>query len=426
MIGTGIFTSLGFQVMDLNTGFTLLVLWLIGGITALTGAMCYAELGSMMPRSGGEYHFLTRIYHPSLGFVSGWISFIVGFAAPTAAAAMALSAYCTAALDIEYSLFFLDIKTIIAIVVILALTVLHARSKKAGAGFQNIMTSLKILVLLIFIIIGWRSTAQSSIEFAPNADSLNELLSPHFAIALFFVSFAYSGWNAAAYISSEISNPSKNIPLSLIFGTLLVTLMYLGITWVFLKLIPIEMMYGKIEIGFLYGQRIFGADAGSLMGLLFAFLLFSTVSSLIITGPRVTQVMGTDYPRLRWFSHTSRNDTPARAIYIQAIIAIIYLLSSTFEQMITYIGFSLNLMTMLTVLGMMIQRRRNRDVVVSSYRVKPYPLLPILFLLVSIWIMIYGLIYRPVESIGGLLTALMGYLVWTILRGDSVRHSEES
>ena len=416
MIGTGIFTSLGFQVLELRTGFALLFLWLLGGITSLIGAMAYAELGTAMPRSGGEYHFLSRIYHPALGFISGWISFIVGFAAPAAAAATALSAYLMAAIGISPGEGLLNAGQITSILVILLLSMLHARFKRAGASFQNIMTSLKILVLLLFIFAGILSNTDQSLDFSPNAASLKEIISPAFAIAIFFVSFAYSGWNAAAYIIGEMDRPGRNIPISLILGTLLVTGLYIGITFVFLKVIPLGTMVGKIEIGFLFGKELLGVDAGRIMGGLFSLLLFSTISSLIITGPRVTQVMGEDYPGIRWFSHTSVFDTPARAIYIQAGIAIVYLITSTFEQMITYIGFTLNLMTLLAVLGMMLNRRNLPSDNASVYRIRPYPLLPIIFLLINTWIMIYGLVYRPAESFAGIITAVLGFLAWLWLK----------
>jgi APA family basic amino acid/polyamine antiporter len=416
MIGTGIFTSLGFQVSELRTGFALLFLWLLGGISSLIGAMAYAELGTALPRSGGEYHFLSRIYHPALGFVSGWVSFIVGFAAPTAAAATALSAYLTAAIGLSQSAGSREVNLAISIAVILLLTMLHARYKEAGASFQNIMTSLKILVLLVFILVGILSGTDQSLDFSPHPTALKEIISPAFAIAIFFVSFAYSGWNAAAYIIGEMERPGRNIPLSLILGTLMVTVLYIGITYVFLKIIPMESMIGKIEIGYLFGQKVLGVNAGRVMGLLFSLMLFSTVSSLIITGPRVTQVMGEDYPGIRWFSHTSAHDTPARAIYIQAGIAIVYVITSTFEQMITYIGFTLNLMTLLTVLGMMLHRGRNRSSKDLIYRIRPYPLLPLIFLMINTWIMIYGMIYRPFESFAGIITAALGLLVWLWLK----------
>jgi APA family basic amino acid/polyamine antiporter len=216
-----------------------------------------------------------------------------------------------------------------------------------------------------------------------------------------------------------MEKPGRNIPISLILGTLLVTCLYIGITYVFLKVIPLGTMAGKIEIGFLFGQELLGVNAGRVMGLLFSLLLFSTVSSLVITGPRVTQVMGEDYPGISWFSHTSVFDTPARAIYIQAGIAIFYLLTSTFEQMITYIGFTLNLMTLLTVLGMMLYRSSHPSRNASVYRVRPYPLLPIIFLLINTWIMIYGLVYRPVESSAGIITAALGLLAWFWLKHKS-------
>jgi APA family basic amino acid/polyamine antiporter len=270
--------------------------------------------------------------------------------------------------------------------------------------------------LILFILAGILSDTNQRLDFSPHPASLKEIISPAFAIAIFFVSFAYSGWNAAAYIIGEMKKPGRIIPVSLILGTLLVTCLYMGITFVFLKVIPLGTMAGKIEIGFLFGQELLGVNAGRILGGLFCLLLFSTVSSLVITGPRVTQVMGEDYPGIRWFSHTSAFDTPARAIYIQAGIAIVYLITSTFEQMITYIGFTLNLMTLLTVLGMMLHRRHLPSGNASVYRVRPYPLLPVIFLLINTWIMIYGLVFRPFESISGITTAVLGLLVWFWLK----------
>jgi APA family basic amino acid/polyamine antiporter len=426
MIGTGIFTSLGFQVMELGTGFSLLMLWLIGGITALIGAMVYAELGSIMPRSGGEYHFLGKLYHPALGFVSGWVSFSVGFAAPVAAASMALTAYFAASVDLPARLIFTDPEKLIAVAVILLLSWLHARHKKAGAGFQSLFTAFKVTILILFILLAWIIPERTNLEFGPGKESLKEMVSAPFAIALFFVSFAYSGWNAAAYIAGEIRHPVKNIPISLVWGTLIVMTLYMGITWAFLKIIPLEDMQGKIEIGFIYGQKILGLRAGNIMGIIFSLLLLSSVSSLIITGPRVTQVMGEDYPGIRWFSKISRFDTPARAIYVQAALAIVYIISSTFEQMITYIGFTLNLMTLLTVLGLMLLRKRQKGKYVHHYRIRAYPWLPLIFLFVSSWIMVYGIVYRPVESLAGLMTAGAGVVIWFILRSGPVQPAEES
>ena len=415
MVGTGIFTSLGFQVISLKSGFALLLLWLLGGISALTGALAYSELGTSMPRSGGEYHFLSKIYHPALGFIAGWVSFIIGFAAPTAAAAIALGAYFTAALNLNLTFLTFGLDKIIALSVIIFLTALHASDKTAGAWFQNIFTFLKVIALLVLIVLGLFSGINQTLDFSVTRDSLLEITSPAFAVSLFFVSYSYSGWNAAAYIAGEIKNPGKNIPRSLLTGTLIVTVLYVFTTYVFLRVIPIQEMTGKIEIGYIFGNQIFGNHTSTIMGLIFSLLLLSTVSSMIITGPRVTHVMGEDYAILKWFSGKSKKDIPVRAIIIQAALSMGYILTSTFEQVITLIGFTLNLFTLLTVIGMMLNRRKLPDSA-FIYRVKLYPVIPIIFILINAWIIIYGLIYRPVESLAGIGISLAGLIFYLIDR----------
>ncbi|MBL7111483.1 MAG: amino acid permease [Bacteroidales bacterium] len=413
MIGTGIFTSLGFQVIDIKSGFALLLLWLIGGISALIGALAYAELGTAMPRSGGEYHFLSKIYHPVLGFMAGWISFIIGFAAPTAAAAIALGAYLTAALGIDATFLSLGLDRIIALGVVCLLVALHSGNKIAGAYFQNVFTAIKVIAFLILIIIGLTADLHQPVNFSVSREALREIISPAFAISLFFVSYSYSGWNAAAYIAGEIDKPGKNLPRSLIIGTLIVTILYVFTTYIFLKVIPINTMAGKIEIGYLFGNQLFPVQTSTIMGIIFSLLLLSTVSSMIITGPRVTQVMGEDYRILRWFSKLTGRDIPVRAILIQGIISVVYILTSTFEQVITLIGFTLNLFTLLAVTGLIINRRRNPGLS-PPFKMKLYPVLPFIFILINLWILVYGLIYRPVESSAGILIAAAGGLFYLL------------
>jgi len=415
MIGTGIFTSLGFQVISLKSGFALILLWLLGGISALTGALAYSELGTAMPRSGGEYHFLSRIYHPALGFIAGWVSFIIGFAAPTAAASIALGAYFNAALNLNITILNFGLDKIIAIGIIILISILHSSDKAAGAIFQNIFTALKVITLIVLIILGLLSGINQTLDFSITRESLREIGSPAFAISLFFVSYSYSGWNAAAYIAGEIKNPDKNIPRSLLIGTVIVTLLYVFTTYVFLKVIPIREMTGRIEIGYIFGNQIFGEHTSTIMGLIFSLLLLSTVSSMIITGPRVTHVMGEDYGILKWFAKRSVKEIPIRAIAIQAVISIIYILTSTFEQVITIIGFTLNVFTLLAVIGMIINRRNHPS---SSYvyRIKLYPLVPVIFILINAWIIIYGLIYRPGESLAGIGISLAGLIFYFIDR----------
>jgi APA family basic amino acid/polyamine antiporter len=420
MIGTGIFTSLGFQVMALHSGMSLLSLWLLGGISSLIGALAYAELATTLPRSGGEYNFLSVIYHPSLGFLAGWISFIVGFAAPTAAASIALGAYLKSALALPAMLYGIRIEKYIAVCVLLLITLLHSTSKKTGAHFQSLFTSLKILILLLLIILGLSTGVNQQLDFSFNRQALKEIISPAFAVSFFFVSFSYSGWNSAAYIAGEIRNPGKNIPLSLVTGTLIVTSLYVLITYCFLRIIPVSEMSGKIEIGYLFGNQVFSTNAAKIMGFIFSLLLLSTVSALTLTGPRVTQVMGEDYKAINWFRKLSAREIPVRAILVQSALACIYILTSTFEQVITYIGFTLNLFTLLAVAGLFILRKKYRDAA-PAYRMKLFPVLPVIFVLINVWILVYGLIYKPFESFAGILTAATGLIFYYAFRNPSDR-----
>ena len=204
MIGTGVFTSLGFQLLGIQSFFVLMMLWLIGGLTALCGALTYAELGANLPRSGGEYNFLSRLYHPSAGFISGWVSATVGFAAPVALAAMTFGAYLSAVfpnLSPRWS----------AVALVLVLTLLHCRSRQTSSAVQQLFTGLKVLLVILFcaVIFIWGGTPQP-VSFAPQSGDSTLLFSGAFAVALIYVNYAYTGWNAATYVTSELDNPQRN------------------------------------------------------------------------------------------------------------------------------------------------------------------------------------------------------------------------
>ena len=238
MVGTGVFTSLGFQLLDIQSGFALLLLWILGGLTALCGAISYAELGATLPRSGGEYNFLSQIYHPAAGFVSGWISMSVGFAAPTALAAMTFSAYFTSSLFGEVPNF---VEQVIAVSLLLLLSAVHSSNHRNSGRTQTIFTTLKVVVILLFILASLVVVeAPQPISFLPKNGDFQIVTSGAFAVALIYVSFAYSGWNAATYLSSEIENPQRALPLVLISGTSIVTLLYLGLNFVFLYTTPMD------------------------------------------------------------------------------------------------------------------------------------------------------------------------------------------
>ena len=415
MVGTGVFTSLGFQVAGLQSGFTIMLLWVTGGIVAFTGALCYGELGSMFPQSGGEYNYLSKIYHPALGFAAGWVSVTVGFAAPVAAAAMALGAYAHGAFEFINPLY-------LAAFVVIIISLIHANSLKAGSQFQNYTTSFKVLAVLIIIVFGLLSTPSGDISFSYRTDVMNEIFSASFATSFFFVSLAYSGWNAAGYIASDMEQPQRNLPKSLLYGTVLVTLLYVAINFVFLYVTPLIEMSNEngpvVEIAGVAAKHIFGLAGGKIMNTIIAFLLVSTISAMIIAGPRVTQSMGNDHQIFKLFSKTTSKGVPAIAIATQCIISLFFVLSASFSQVVIYISFTLNLFTFLAVAGIIIMRIKHPELD-RPYKTWGYPVVPILFLLITGWLMYFGFLSNMKESVFGLLTAASGVIIYFIFRRNS-------
>jgi len=408
MVGTGVFTSLGFQVLGIQSGFALLMLWLVGGLIALCGAVCYGELAAAMPRSGGEYHYLSQIYHPALGFLSGWVSATVGFAAPTALAALALGEYAKSVWPALQP-------TWLSVGVVLALTLVHGLSTRLGSRLQIVITAVKVAVLIFFIGAGLVVGEGQALSFAPDAAGWQAMLSPAFAVSLVYVSYAYSGWNAAVYVTGEIHNPQRNLSRILLAGTFLVLLLYVGLNYVFLRSTPIEGLKGQVEVGFVAATSLFGPAIGRLMGAVIAVLLVSTISSMIFAGPRIVQTMGEDLPALRFLAPKSQAGIPIRALALQTVITLLFILKPSFKEVLVYAGFILNLFTFLTVLGVFVLRFTQPELP-RPYRAWGYPLTPLLFLGLSGWTLAFILRDKPKESLYGLLTLGLGLLAYLVAR----------
>jgi APA family basic amino acid/polyamine antiporter len=404
MIGTGVFTSLGFQVLGTHSVFALLLLWVIGGVVALCGALAYGELAAAMPRSGGEYHYLSKIFHPSIGFLSGWVSVTVGFAAPVALAAMALGNYSS-------KVFHGLNPVLIACSVVAALTLIHSTDLKLGSRFQNVFTFLKVILIIIFIICGFTLGNGQPISLMPDAGSWTDILNPAFAVSLVYVSYAYSGWNASAYMAGEIENPQRNLPRSLFRGTLVVMVLYLLLNFIFLYMVPTSELAGQLEVGYIAAGKIFGETGGKIMGAVIALLLVSSVSSMILAGPRVAQAMGEDIPLLSVFAVKTQKGIPVYAILLQSMITIALVLTSSFEAVLTYVGFTLSLFTFLTVFGLFVLRLRNPQLP-RPYRTWGYPVTPVIFLALTGWTMIFVFRDKPVESLYGLGTVATGLAIY--------------
>jgi APA family basic amino acid/polyamine antiporter len=408
MIGTGVFTSTGFMVQDLGSPAAILISWLIGGVLALCGALSFAELAVLMPRNGGEYNLLTRIYHPAVGFVAGWISFIVGFGASIASSALAFGTYLQALFPVN--------PQVAAILLIIAVSLIHAFKTEAGASFQDWFTLLKIFLIIVFIAGGL--FAGNHIEISSSKPVTDVILSPVFAIGLIYVSFAYSGWESSAYIAGEIRNPAKLLPLSLIGGTLIVTLLYLGLNLTFLLNVPQSELSGVVEVGQVTAKYIFGENGALIMSGIIAFGLISSVGSMSMAGPRIYQTMGEDYRRLAFLSKKSKYGAPANAIFFQSVVAILMLLTASFDTLLKYIGFTLSLVAGLAVLGVIVLRFKLPDAP-RLYKTWGYPFTPVLFILLSLWMIIFSIYEDPKVCLTGFGTIASGLIVYFIVKEKS-------
>ncbi len=407
MIGTGVFTSLGFQLMDVHNIVAVLLVWVAGGIIALCGSLVYSELGAAMPRSGGEYNYLSRIYHPWVGFLSGWVSITIGFAAPAALACMAIGKYLIVVLHFTSP-------QSVAIIVLIFLTILHTYDVRAGGRFQTVFTSFNIILILVFIICGIFVTPKPENFSVPMHEfSWKYIISPGFAISLFWVSYAYSGWNASAYIAGEIRNPQKLIPKSLFLSTFVVTILYVLLNFIFLLTSPVSDLKGKVEVGNISAVHIFGQTGGNIMSILISVLLISTVSSYIFVGPRVSQVMGEDIKILKFLSRKTSRGAPITAVVVQSAISLFLIITMTFESILLCVSFVLTLFTFSTVLGVFMHRIKFKDAD-RPYKTWGYPLIPVLFLGSSAWALWFLITTRPKESVLGFLILLVGSVLYLI------------
>lgn len=407
MIGTGVFTSLGFQLLSIDNFFLVMLLWLIGGVIALCGSLVYGELGAVMPRSGGEYHFLGTVYSPLLGFLAGWISLVVGFAAPVALACLAFSEYITPLIP------WVQPKTA-AVIVLSALTLVHLFSLSVSGWVQNALTALKIIAIITFIVIGFTMTGgiPESVSASASAFLWKDLFSSGFAVCIIWVYYAYSGWNAAAYIVDDIDRPQVNLPRALFFSTLFVTALYLLLNAMFLLSTPAESMKGEVEVGLIVANHLFGSS-GNIWGWFIAFFLLSSCSSMIFVGPRVSCRMGEDHPILKFLSFGKRKGIPTVAIVFQYLLSLFMILTGSFKTITEYSGILLSLCSLLTVIGLFIHRKRHPDME-RPFRTPLYPATPILFcipILASVFFLMWQSIWNLVVSGGILLAGILVYLI---------------
>src|SRR4051794_36632203 len=444
MVGVGVFTSLGFQVKDIPSGFSILLLWVVGGLVALCGVFSYSELGAMFPRSSGEYNFLSRGFHHSFGFVAGWVSATVGFAAPVALAATAFGEYARSVLPGWPPM-------ALAISVVWLVSLVQLSGVRHSSTFQLISTILKVVLILAFLLAGILIGTPQPVSFVPALADFSHVTSAPFAIGLVFVMYSFSGWNAATYIIGEMRTPQKDLPRALLAGTLIVLVLYVALNAVFLHTTPIDRLSGQIDVASVAGSYIFGDTGGGgvgaviCIGVLFSLTavmwvrprrvvrvggrivsamicigLVSSISAMMWIGPRVMMTMGEDIPALRVFARKSRGGAPAYAILFQLAVANLLLFTRSFEAVLEFIQFALLFCSFFSVLAV-IKLRVTQPDAARPYRAWGYPFTPLAFLSVTAFMMYHLATERPLQSALSALIMISGLLIYAIFhkRGDS-------
>ena len=401
MVGTGVFTSLGFQVVGTQTGFALLALWFVGGLLSLMGALCYAELGAMLPRSGGEYVYLARAWSPALGFTGGFVSMTAGFAAPIAIAAMAFGRYAAAVAPVPPVAATLGVIAVVAMV--------HWVHVHGARLFQVATSTVTIGVIVGFVVIGLTVGPVEPLSFAPSAAAWREIVAAPFAISLIYVVYAYHGWNAVGYVAGEIREPQRVIPRAVVGAVLLVGALYLLLHLVFLRTTPLAALAGTVEVAALSATRVLGPAGGRVMSGMIAAVLVATVSGFLLAGSRVTQAVTAETRRLAWVGVRGVDGVPRRALTVQVGLALLLIATSTFEAVVAYAGVVLNRMNLLAVLGVMRLRRTAPDLP-RPFRVPLYPFVPLAFAAISVWMIGFTVSQRPLvlaSAVGTLVTGII-------------------
>ncbi len=401
MIGTGVFTSVGFQLSAVQNTWSILLLWFIGGLLALFGAFAYAELGTHFTSSGGDYVFLSRVFHPMLGFLTAWAGLTVGFSAPVALAAIAFTKYI--------SPFGLHRQSWIATVIILLITILHSFTIRHSSRFQNISTLVKILFLIALIVTGTLIAVNVNNALDYSDAWTHEISSPGFAVSMVFVAYSYTGWNAAAYITEEIKDPAKNLPRALIQSTVFVAVLYILFNWVLLRHATVDMLAGKEDVSFIAFKNLLGEQGGKWVSFFIALQLIATISSYLWVGPRVTMAMAKEHALWKPLSVVNRHGLPVRALWLHAAISIALSLTGSFEKVLLYAGFVLQLMSSLTVAASLFISNKNAGGFTTPF--KPIP--QIVFLVFNAWVLVYTLIDKTAESLSGLLILVVGAVIYS-------------
>lgn len=411
-IGTGVFTTSGLLLADLGSPLAVMVVWALGGLLATCGALAYGELTAALPENGGEYALLSRIYHPAVGFVSGWLSLVVGFSAPMAAAAIAFGEYVEPwAPGVDPRVW--------AVMLIVSLSAVHALGVRGGARLQDAITGLDLVLVALVAGVGLALGDPPSAVSRAGGPSIATLArGGGLAVGLVWVSFSYSGWNAAAYVAGEVRDPGRALPRALLGGTAVVTVLYVALNAALLASAPPSVLAGEVDVAQVAAQHLLGPASGRVVGAIVALGLATTVGAIAMIGPRVYERMGQDHPRLAILTAARRGRGPVRAITLQTLVALALATTATFEALLTYIGFTLALSSALTLAGVFVLRARE-PALARPYRAWGHPLTTGLAIALSVWMTLHTLWLRPIAGLVGIATIVVGGVLYAVTSSRS-------
>ncbi|MDH4200814.1 MAG: amino acid permease [Spirochaetia bacterium] len=431
MIGSGIFGTSGLVLGLVKSPLVTIYLWIFYGLTALAGALCYAELAAMMPHAGGEYVYIRRIFGELPSFLTGWVSFVVGFAAPAAASAFLAADYLK-------ELFILvlpgsEITTFISgnvgqkgfsILLIVIFSVIHIVGVEKGSFIQNILTGVKLSIISIFIIAGFVSISSGSPVPVSEVLKVGEFDWKGTGLGMLLVLYAYSGWNGASYLAGEIKDPEKNVPRALFWGTLLTMLIYIIMNLLYFLAIPAAELMGKDTPASLTAVHLFGKGVSVLFNIAFCFILLSSISAQIMIGPRVYYAMAKDKNFFHYAGKIhKRFHTPATSIVLQSTLSIVYILTGTFFTVLIYMGFALSIFPIVTMLALIKTRYQNGKNMNTKglYQTPFFPALPVFFIAVSIYLIVFSFIQNwqsCLTALGAVCMGIPAYYLWQSLRKE--------
>jgi len=424
MVGTGILVSPGYMMVSLGNYPVIFALWALGGLLALCGALCVAELAAALPRAGGEYVYLREAYGPMPAFLSGWTSFFLGFSAPLAVASYIAALYLLTPFGLAEKQTGSLIQ-IVAAIIIATVTLPNLLGHRQSARIQNLTTVLKVGLFAVLVVAGFlfgKGRLANVAEGRP-------LEKVEFATAitqLFYVMFAYTGWNAASYLAGEVCNPDRILPRSLWLGTGLVVVLYLAVNLVFAYAVPLE------DVGFDNAERVpqlavenlFGPRASSIFSVVLGFAFLATVSAFIITGPRVYYAMAKDglFPSIAARVST-KGGVPVYAMLLQSACAIIILFITDFQDLYKYASVGLSLFALLFISAVYVLRWRRPDME-RPFRVPGYPIVPAIFLVVTLFMAVFAFkqwLKPSIVSLGSIGLGIPAYYIWSSVRRRNKR-----